>query len=87
VDGLRRPPRGVCVMGLTRSNEAPEEWAERTAREQGLPAQVEDWAALADVAVLLSGTLRAGSGQTRHSGLTRDGSKRLRPRTAGPTVA
>ncbi len=61
------------------------EWAERTAVEQGLPATVEDESTLQEVATLLcAGRTELGSGQTRHAGLTRPASNRLRPRTAGP---
>jgi hypothetical protein len=65
-----------------------EEWAERTALEQGLPAVVEDEATLRVVATLLcAGRDGPLPGQARHAGRTRLGSNRLRPRTAGPTSA
>ena len=61
------------------------EWAERTAVEQGLPATVEDEATLQEVATLLcAGRTGAEADQTRHAGLIRPVSNRLRPRTAGP---
>jgi hypothetical protein len=63
-----------------------EEWAERTALEQGLPAVVEDGAILQVVATLLCAG-RNDPGQARQAGRTRAGSNRLRPRTAGPMSA
>jgi hypothetical protein len=60
---------------LKRSSESPQEWAERTALEQGLPAKVEDWGALAAIATLLRVSPGSVSGQTPQVGLTRDGSK------------
>ena len=61
------------------------EWAERTAIEQGLPARIEDEITLQEVATLLcAGRDETAPGQTRHAGLIRPGSNRLRPRTAGP---
>jgi hypothetical protein len=61
------------------------EWAERTALKQGLPARIEDEITLHEVATLLCGGRdETAPGQTRHAGLTRPGSNRLRPRTAGP---
>ena len=60
-------------------------WARRTAVEQGLPATVEDEATLQEVATLLcAGQAEPVADQTRHAGLIRPGSNRLRPRTAGP---
>ena len=47
-------------------------WAEQTAQAQGLPARVEDVETLRDVATLLG--LKP---QTRQTGRSRDGSKRL----------
>ena len=60
-------------------------WAERTAVEQGLTATIEDEVTLQEVATLLcAGQAEPEAGQTRHAGLIRPGSNRLRPRTAGP---
>ena len=60
-------------------------WARRTAVEQGLPATVEDEATLQEVATLLcAGRDELVADQTRHAGLIRLESNRLRPRTAGP---
>jgi hypothetical protein len=65
-----------------------EEWAERTALEQGFPAFVEDEAILQTVASLLcAGRDASQLGQARQAGVTRLGSNRFRPRTAGPTSA
>ena len=61
------------------------EWAERTAREQGLPVKIEDEATLRVVATLLCAGRYEPGDQTRHAGLSRPGSKRFRPRTAAPT--
>ena len=47
-------------------------WAEQTAQAQGLPAKVEDAETLRDVVTLLG--LKP---QTRQTGRSRDGSKRL----------
>jgi hypothetical protein len=47
-------------------------WAEQTAQAQGLPAKVTDAGTLRDVATLLG--LKP---QTRQTGSSRDGSKRL----------
>jgi hypothetical protein len=74
-------------MGLIRADEPAGEWAVRTATEQGLPGYVEDWTVLSGVAVLLSGSVRDGPAQTRHAGVRRPGSKRLRPSGARATVA
>jgi hypothetical protein len=78
-------------MDVTRRAEIrrmAQEWAERTALEQGFPAMVEDEATLQIVATLLCrGREDPLPGQARHAGRTRLGSKRLRPRTAGPTSA
>jgi hypothetical protein len=41
-------------MGLIVAVESPAEWAERTAREQGLPGRVEDRGVLLKVAALLT---------------------------------
>lgn len=54
-------------------------WAERTCAEQGIGVKVTDAAAVAAVATLL--------GQTRQMGSMRAGSKVVRPRTAGRTMA
>jgi hypothetical protein len=54
-------------------------WVERTCAAQGLAVRVTDPRVVADVAVLLD--------QTRQSGSTRSGSKRVRPGTAGRTTA
>jgi hypothetical protein len=50
----------------------PQAWAEQTAHAQGLPAKVEDLETLRVVATLLG--LKP---QTRQTGESRDGSKRL----------
>jgi hypothetical protein len=54
-------------------------WAERTCEVQGLPVKVTDRSAIGEVVVLL--------GQSRQTGSTRSGSKRVRPRTAECTRA
>lgn len=61
------------------------EWGRRSAAEQGFPPLIEDDEALSMIASLLwDGRVEPVPGQTRHAGRTRDGSKRLRPGTAGP---
>ena len=59
--------------------EVAQAWAERTCAAQGVPVKVVDRAAIEKVVVLL--------GQSRQTGSTRSGSKRVRPRIAGPTIA
>jgi hypothetical protein len=54
-------------------------WVERSCRGQGRPVKITDGAVVSTVAVLLR--------QTRQTASTRSGSKRVRPRTAGPTTA
>ena len=82
--------RGVRVVDVKRRDEIRRmaiEWSERTARDQGLPAKIEDEATLQTVATLLcAGSHEPRADQTRHAGLSRPGSKRFRPRTAGPTA-
>jgi len=91
VGGIPGAGRGLCVVDVTRREalrRVAAEWAERTALEQGFPAMVEDEAILQTVATLLcAGRDGPVPGQARHAGRTRLGSKRLRPRTAGPTLA
>ena len=61
---------------------SPEEvraWVERTCAEQGLAVKVTDPSVVRDVALLL--------GQSRQTGSTRPGSKRVRPGVAGRTTA
>ena len=73
--------RRVGGMAVSRTV-APEDvraFVERTCAEQGVPVLVTDPAALRDVAVML--------GQTRQTGATRSGSKRVRPGVAGRTTA
>lgn len=68
-------------MGVKRrvSADVARPWVERTCEAQGVPVKVTDRAAIATVVVLL--------GQSRHSGSTRSGSKRVRPRKAGRMIA
>ena len=68
-------------MGMTSrlSDDEVRAWVERTCQAQGVPVKVTDRAVIATVVVLL--------GQSRHSGSTRSGSKRVRPRKAGRMVA
>ena len=54
-------------------------WAERTCATQGVPVKVRDPAVIRAAVALV--------GQTRQRGSMRSGSKRLRPRTPGPTMA
>ena len=68
-------------MGVSR-NPTPEEiraWTERTCAEQGVPLKIRDPGVIRDVVTLL--------GQSRQTGSTRSGSKRVRPRTAARTTA
>ena len=85
---LRRSGCAVSVVGLTVEEEFRQgaaAWAQRTATEQGYPALIEDEDALATIATLLwDGGDAPDAGQTRQSGRTRVGSKRLRPGTAAP---
>lgn len=66
-------------MSSSEAREIARKWADRTCEAQGIPVKVGDRAAIANLAVLL--------GQSRQTGSIRSGSKRLRPRTAGRTVA
>jgi hypothetical protein len=76
-----RTARGVGVMGMSKSEarEVARKWAERTCQAQGVPVKLEDRAAIGKVVVLL--------GQSRQTGSIRSASKRVRPRTAGRTIA
>lgn len=58
-------------------------WAERTCREQGVTVKVTD----SQVVGRVAGLIEVRLGQSRQSGVTRDGSNAVRPRTAGATVA
>lgn len=58
---------------------AARQWAERTCAAQGLQVKVNDRAAIGTIVVLL--------GQSRQTGSTRSGSKRVRPRTPGRMTA
>jgi hypothetical protein len=58
-------------------------WVTASCARQGVPVQIEDPRVLAGVGSLLGyehGEPRAGKRQTRQSGVTRAGSKRLSPR-------
>lgn len=78
---MGRPAGGVGVMGMTDhvAREAAMGWVERTCAAQGLCPKVTDLEAIRTVVALI--------GQTRQTGSTRSGSKRVRPRTAGRTIA
>ncbi len=78
---MGRTARPVGIVGLTDTDarEAARRWAERTCQAQGVPVKVGDGAAIETVVVLL--------GQSRQTGSIRSGSKRVRPRTAGRTIA
>jgi hypothetical protein len=78
---MGRTTRCVGVMGVSKANAGyvARRWAERTCQAQGVPVKVDDRRAIASVVVLL--------GQSRQTGSIRSGSKRIRPRTAGPTIA
>ena len=52
-------------------------WVEATTARQGLGVKVQDPGAIGRVAVLLRGG--RGAGQSRQTGDSREGSKRLRP--------
>ena len=54
-------------------------WVERTCAAQGVPVKVRDPAVIRTAVALV--------GQTRQSGSMRLGSKRVRPRSPGPTMA
>jgi hypothetical protein len=63
-------------------------WAERTCAEQGVELKVTDPAVALEIATLLyagRGDAEPGAAR-RQAGRTRLPSKRLRPRTAGPTA-
>jgi hypothetical protein len=66
-------------MGLTEREAEARAWAERTCAAQGLAVKVRDARTIETTVALL--------GQTRQTGSTRSGSKRVLPRTAGPTIA
>jgi len=73
-----RAARGLGVMGMT-ARELARQWVERTCAAQGVPSKVTDRVAIGTVVVLL--------GQSRQTGSIRSGSKRVRPRMAGRTMA
>jgi hypothetical protein len=75
------PTGPVGVVGMRRrvTGDDARAWVERTCDAQGLPVKVTDRATISAVVVLL--------GQSRQTGLTRSGSKRVRPRVAGRTTA
>ncbi len=68
-------------MGVTAAPdpEAVRAWVERTCAAQGVPVKVRDPGVIRDAVALL--------GQSRQTGSTRSGSKRVRPRTAARTIA
>jgi hypothetical protein len=66
-------------MGLTKGDLEARAWAERTSAAQGLAVKVRDPRTIEATVALL--------GQTRQMGSTRSASKRVLPRTAGPTIA
>lgn len=78
---MGRTARGVGIVGMSgpEVRDMARRWAERTCEAQGVPAKVVDRAAIGTIVVLL--------GQSRQTGSTRSGSKRVRPRTAGRMTA
>lgn len=62
------------------------EWVRESCEAQGVPVKVTDAAVLGQVAVMLGAGRRPDVGQTRQVTSKRDGSKRVRPLTAGLTV-
>jgi hypothetical protein len=77
---MGRAAGGVGIVGVSRPTaEAARAWVERTCAAQGVPVKVTDPAAIRAAVALV--------GQTRQSGSIRSGSKRVRPRSPGPTVA
>lgn len=70
---------GVMAVNTPEAREVAQLWVERTCAEQGVAVKVTDPAAIQTVVVLLD--------QSRQTGSTRSGSKRVRPRTAGPMTA
>jgi hypothetical protein len=70
---------GVVVVNGPEAREVARQWVERTCQAQGIPSKVTDREAIGTVVVLL--------GQSRQTGSTRSGSNRVRPRTAGRTMA
>ena len=73
------PARDLGVMVVKVTPEMVVAWVERSCAAQGVPVKVRDPAVVAQVAALL--------GQVRQTASTRSGSKLVRPRTAGRTVA
>jgi hypothetical protein len=71
------------VRGLPGENEV-RAWVERTCQAQGLLVKIGEPRVTAAAVTLLRGE---APGQTRQIGATRPGSKRVRPRTAGPMIA
>lgn len=77
---MGRAAGGVGVMGVKGSPaEVARAWAERTCAAQGVPVKIRDPQVIRAAVALV--------GQTRQRGSIRSGSKRVRPRTAGSTIA
>ena len=77
---MGRAARAVGVMGMKRvSPGAVRAWVERTCASQGVPVKVSDRAVIETTVTLL--------GQARQTGSMRSGSKTVRPRRAGRTMA
>ena len=75
---------GVAVVAMKHTPAEVAGWVEESAARQGVPVKVEDPGAVERVVGVVGGG--PGAGQSRQTGESREGSKRLRPLTAGLTT-